>query len=159
MDLLDSIFKNAFGKNTENLKVHIVYAGLSYFLLRFNDPLDLLFRFLLHALQRYGLESIFITMLTMERVDLVTKEATKEFYKGNRVENRKIEEKMYKMYEISMNDDLEEFFESSKLERMLGTNFDDDGIIVDEKSTFFLPKITDDELRFFCSFNLSFQTI
>ena len=58
MDLLDSIFKNAFGKNTENSKVHVVYAGLSYFLLRFNDPLDLFFRFFLHALQRYGLESI-----------------------------------------------------------------------------------------------------
>ena len=89
-------------------------------------------------------------MLTMERVDLVTKEVMKEFYKGNRVENRNIGEEMKakfypkiphsdKMYEISMNDDLEEFFNSINLETFNET--------YDENSTFFLPKITDPELR------------
>ena len=86
MYLLDAIFENAVDKYRKDLKMHIVYAGLTYMM---KDPSGSLFDFLFYIMQKYGLESVLITILSMERVNLVTKEVMKEYYKGNCVENKK----------------------------------------------------------------------
>ena len=138
MYLIDAIFENAVDEKGKDLKMHIVYAGLTYMK---KDPSGPALDFLFYFMQRYGLESVLVTMLTMERVNLVTKEVMKEYYKGNRVENKKLGDVMYNdLYEKSMNDELEEFFETTKAE----TCFDLDV----HNATFFLRKITEKELKY-----------
>ena len=138
MYLLNAMLEN-IGKKTEISEIHIVYAGLTYCNQSSMDPLGPVVDFLVYFMQKNGLDSVLATMLVMERVNLVTKEVMKVYYKGNRVENKKIGDELYTdMYASSINDDFEEFFHTIKLEAY----FDDDG-----NSTFFLPKITKEELR------------
>ena len=121
--------------------MHIVYAGLTYMNIFAMDPSGPIWDFLFYGMQTYGLESVLVTMLSMERVNLVTKEVMKEYYKGNRVENKKFGDVMYDdLYQKSMNDELEEFFETTKAE----TYFDLDV----HNATFFLRKITEKELKY-----------
>ena len=144
MYLLDAIFEDAVDKNRKDLKMHIVYAGLTYYnrsAMDSSGPIAL--GVLYYVMQRYGLQSLLVTMLSMERVNLVTKEVMKEYYKGNRVENKEFDKVRYSnLYAKSMNDELDEFFEATKAETYFDLDVNNPG------ATFFLPKITEKELRY-----------
>ena len=146
MEFLNTIFENAVSNKTKDLKIHIVYAGLTYSVGPATEISNFIFGFIVYALQTYELKSVLITMLTMERVNLVTKEAMKEFYKGNRIENKQSGDEMFKMYGISMNDDFEEVFEKINRGNYLEDEVPDGEFI--GNGTFFLPKITEEEHRF-----------
>ena len=146
MEFLNTIFENAVSNKTKDLKIHIVYAGLTYSVGPATEISNFIFGFIVYALQTYELKSVLITMLTMERVNLVTKEAMKEFYKGNRIENKQSGDEMFKMYGISMNDDFEEVFEKINRANYLEDEVPDGEFI--GNGTFFLPKITEEEHRF-----------
>ena len=141
MNFLHSILENVVSNKTKDLEIHIVYAGMTYMVGSETEMLSLRFGFILYAMQTYGLESVLVTMLTMERVNLVTKEVMKEYYKGNRTEDKKIEDEMFKMYGTSMNDDFDDFFESINLGTYLKDEFEH------RNGHFFLPKITAEEHR------------
>lgn len=153
MESLNSIFENIISRKTGDIKIHIVYAGLTYFVGFTTEMLDLVFGFIMDAMQRYELESVLVTMLSMERVHLVTKEVMKEYYKGNRTEDKTSWDELFEMYGISMNDDLEEFFEAISLGKYL-----QDGV-ENGKGHFFLPKITKEEHRCVLKFIYTSQYI
>lgn len=146
MEFLNSIFEKTISKKTEDLKIHIVYAGLTYSVGPATEMSSFMFGFIVYALQTYELKSVLITMLTMERVNLVTKEVMKEYYKGNRTEDKQSGDEMFKMYGISMNDDFEEVFEKINRGNYLKDEVQDGEFV--GNGTFLLPKITEEEHRF-----------
>ena len=87
-------------------------------------------------MEKYGIQSLILSELYMERRNLITKEKSKEAYQG-KLKN----EDDWEDYKGSINDDLESFFENlqeiSSLEE----------IKKEEVYSFFLPKLTDEELE------------
>ena len=65
MESLNSIFENIISRKTGDIKIHIVYAGLTYFVGFTTEMLDLVFGFIMDAMQRYELESVLVTMLSI----------------------------------------------------------------------------------------------
>ena len=93
-------------------------------------------KLILSRMKIYGIQSSILTGLQMYRRELVTKEKSKEAYEG-KLKN----EYLWEGYEGSINDDLESFFnnlqEISNLEE----------IKAEEVESFFLPKLTKEELK------------
>ena len=91
---------------------------------------------ILSKMKEYGLQSTIFTGLDMDRRNLITKETSKKAYEG-KLKN----EFDWRLYEGSINDDLESFFnhlqEISSLEE----------IKKGRVWSFFLPKLTDKELE------------
>ena len=143
MESLMSIFESIIIRKTGDVKIHIVYAGTTYFAGFATEMREIVFGFIGHCMQKYEHESVLVTMLSMERVNLVTKEVMKEYYKGNRSEEKSSGDEMFKMYEISMNDDFEEFFTAISLGIYWKDGFEN-GV---GNGHFFLPKITEQEHR------------
>ena len=83
-------------------------------------------------MREYGIESLILTMLGTWRRKLITAEKMKHAYKG-KLKN----EKDWKKYQISVYDDLENFF----------CNLKDGGIVNNEMvRSFFMPKLTEKEM-------------
>ena len=76
-------------------------------------------------MEKYEIESVMVTTLYMWRRNLITKEIMMDHCKGNDKWRKK-----------SVNDDLESFFEDIRLGKEPN----------DEVYTYFLPKLTEDEL-------------
>ena len=91
----------------------------------------------LSKMKKYGIQAAILTVLTMERKNLITKEKQKEAFKG------KLYTKLYKFkdwenFHGSINDDLELF-----LDKILKNEKIDDEMV----RSFLLPKLTDQELK------------
>ena len=116
-----------FGK--DDLMPHFVYCGYHYYFGR----VEKLEEMILAKMRKYGIQSSILTMLVMGRRYLVTQEKVKKVYKGE-LKN----EEMWKDNYGSINDDLERFL----------TNLQNKNEIENEKvSSFFLPKLTNKELK------------
>ena len=84
-------------------------------------------------MKKYGISSLVLTELVMRRRCLITKEKQKQAYKG-KLKN----DSDWNHYEGSINDDLESFLINLQ-------NFND--LKDEEVHSFFLPKLTKDELK------------
>ena len=101
------------------MEIHFVYAGDYYW-----DYEDRLKSFILKRMNKYNIKKVMVTRILMWRNYLITKEKMEHYCKGK--EDRK----------ESINDDLEKLFEDYQL----GKEPDD------EVYTYFLPKLTKEEL-------------
>ena len=112
----------ALQKISENeakeLKIHFVYAGNHYH----GDKLRLI---ILNVMKKYKIKSVMVTSIFMYRRNLITKEKMESYCKGEEKEK------------YSVNDDLESFLENIRL----GKEPDE------EVTTYFLPKLTEEELE------------
>ena len=81
----------------------------------------------------YGIQSLIFTRLRMWRYNLITKEKSKKAYEG-KLKN----ENYWRHEEGSINDDLESFFNDSQ---------EISSLEEEEVRTFFLPKLTKEELK------------
>ena len=108
---------------------HFIYCGYHYL----GDNFDRLREIFLAKMRKYEIQSAILTTLDMHRWYLITKEKGKQAYEG-KLKN----EEPWKYYNQSINDDLETFF----------TNLQGQKEIKDECVwCFFLPKLTEDELK------------
>ena len=90
----------------------------------------------LARMKTYGLKSSILTGLDMWRLNLITKEKSKAAY-----EQKLKNDKNWRHYEVSINDDLESFF--NKLQAISSLkDIKGEGV-----KSFFLPKISEDELK------------
>ena len=115
-----------FGKN--DMMPHFVYCFEDYIF--FEEKLK---QIILKKVQKYGISSSIVTMLTMSRINLITKEKSKEAAKGE-LKN----DPAWKDYEGSINDDLDSFVK--KLQNSEEINDE-------EVQSFFTPKLTREELK------------
>ena len=88
-------------------------------------------------MEKYRIESLLLTMLLMQRQNLITKEKTKQYYKETPKMNRKSGMRDVKLYEGSINDDLETFV----------TNLQNRTVEEESVWSFCTPKLTKKELK------------
>ena len=86
-------------------------------------------------MNKYGIQSLLLTMLSMSRINLITKEQMKDLYKGKLINPKSDRTRI--VPEVSINDDLESFF----------IRLQEDDLIEEEVRSFFLPKLTEEELK------------
>ena len=110
---------------------HFIYYGLHY--LFGKESRNRLREILLKEMRKYGIQSGILTMLHMFRWKLVTKEKVKQAYEG-KLKN----EEEWKLYEQSIGDDLETFFTNLQSQKEIKNEY---------VWSFFLPKLTEDELK------------
>ena len=103
------------------MNIHFVYAGEYYFWSR-EDELK---TYILKGIEKYNIEKVMVTMMTMWRSGLISKERMENFYKGGNDFRRK-----------SFNSDLDSFFRAIRLGKKPYKRID----------TFYLPRLTVDEL-------------
>ena len=77
-------------------------------------------------MKKHKIQSVMVTRIYLERMQLITKEKTESYYKGGKYEKE------------SVNDDLESFFENIRL----GKETEYECAV-----TYFLPKLTENELE------------
>ena len=111
--------------NSENeakeLKTHFVFACRYYWLNNENK----LRSFILKSMKQYKIKKLMTTMISMQRRKIKTKEKMEKYCNGQ--ETRK----------YSVNDDLESLFEDLRLGNEPN----------EEVETYFLPKLTENELK------------
>ena len=129
-ETLASAAINALQTWSAKTDVHVVYAGLNY-ITQFLEP-EILDQLIVDILNAIKLKSLMITVISMERNSVITKEVMKDCYKG-------IFHKPYKLGfdRMSVHDDLDLLFEQTKYGQIINPSY---------SSVYFLPKLTDDEL-------------
>ena len=118
-----------FGKN--DMMPHFIYCrGDDYY---FNiEQFKFFEETILIKMQKYGIQSSIFTTLTMNRLNLITKEKSKEAAQG------KLENNLGEFFKGSINDDLDSFVK----------NLQNSGEIDNENVySFFTPKLTKEELK------------
>ena len=118
--VIDSAFKKIFKSKTKNMGIHLVYAG-GYYVVHEKRIKSLI----LMAMEKYELKEVMVTRIRMWRDRLITKEKMEKFYIGKEARR------------ISVNDDLETLFEEVQLGKEPA----------DYVATFFLPKLSEEELK------------
>ena len=108
---------------TEELKIHFIYAGHYYF--QDEAKLTLFTDFILNGMKKHKIKSAMVTRIYLLRQRLITKEKMEGYCKGEEDDKD------------SVNDDLESLFENIRL----GKEPDE------EVMTYFLPKLTEEELQ------------
>ena len=103
--------------------LHVIYCGEYSYI--FHDTC-------LDKMKKYGMQSLILTSLSMIRKNLITKEKSKQAYKGE-LKN----DEDWKYFEGSINDDLETFV----------VNLREGEIQYEEVRSFFLPKLSKEELQ------------
>ena len=116
-----------FGNN--DMMPHFIYCCGDYFDYEFEHLKEII----LKKMREYGIPSSILTMLRMERINLITKEKSKEAAEG-KLKN----DWDWKNYDGSINDDLDLF------EKNLQNS---DEIDNEEVWSFFTPKLTKEELK------------
>ena len=121
-ELLGQVINSAFEKivesKSENMEIHIFYAGFEY---------GKLHSYILKEMEKYEIENVMVTIINIQRWQLITNEKVLYYCKGQ----DEVEEE-------SVNDDLEYLFEEIKL----GCKYFDE-----VSATYFLPKLTKEELE------------
>ena len=127
-EVFDIAFNNALEKWTPGINFHVIYAGCNY-ITAYMNPNELI-PIISDIMAGTKLMSLTFTMISMIRMNVITKEVMKDFYKG------KIQD-CFGFNGWSVQDDLDRFFDQTK-------NFQ----FIDPSTAFmfFLPKLTDDEL-------------
>ena len=101
------------------MEIHFIYAGRSYYWRQ-----NRLRSFILKGMKKYNIHKVMVTIKTMWREHLITKEEVQNYCNGIMFEKK------------SVNDDLEKLFEDIQLGK------EPDDYVV----TYFLPKLTKEEL-------------
>ena len=128
--------KNVQHIRTDDMDIHIIYAGITYWAESIIEPADLYEFYLLlviyRTMQKYNIKSAILTMISMMKGQLITKEVMEYYYKGHFEDDDEFNPT------TSLQDDLEFFFEQIRL----GNDFElwatPPGLL-----TFYLPKLTD----------------
>ena len=120
-------FGSDFGSD---LMLHFIYCGYHYL---WAESFNRLKEILLRKMRKYGIQAAILTMLDMQRWKLVTKERVKQAYEG-KLKN----EEEWDDFEQSIGDDLETFFTNLQHQKEIKNEF---------VWSFFLPKLTEDELK------------
>ena len=128
-DVIDDALKavHAFGNN--HLMPHLIFCHNSV-----NPPTialrlgELIFT----RMKKYGIISLLLTILGMNRMNLVTKEKSKQAYQG-KLKN----EPGWQWYKGSVNDDLESFL--ARIHRQIFKS--------EKRVSFYLPKLSKEELK------------
>ena len=118
---IDSAFRKITENEAKELKTHFVYVGRYYWIYE-----NRLRSFILEGMKKLKMNSVMVTSIYIRKWKIITKEKMEKYCKG---EDRERED--------SVNDDLESFFEDLRL----GKEPDD------EVWTYFLPKLTEEELE------------
>ena len=113
--------RHFFAQVLLNLLAMLIYTESTLF----KEELKKLRSFILKGMKMYKIETVIVTMLGMNRNNLITQENMKSFCQGEKLRKQ------------SVNDDLDEFFKNLQLG--LKTN--------DDVRTYFLPKLTEEELE------------
>ena len=119
-------FISDFGK--DDLMPHFIYCGGFYFVRE-----EELKERILTKMIKYGVQSSILTMLTMERQNLVTQETVKKAAEGQLKNDPDWED-----YEGSINDDLEKFLINLQNQKEMKYEF---------VKSFFTPKLTNEEMK------------
>ena len=117
-----------FGKN--DMMPHFIYCNedmLNYYRIDKN-----LKKLILTKMRKYGLPSSIFTTLRMTRVNLMTKEKSKQAVEG-KLKN----DPDWKDYKGSINDDLDSFV----------NNFQNSEVVFEDVLSYFIPKLTKEELK------------
>ena len=129
LHVIDAGVKSISDFGQENLMPHFIYCGIHYFWNR-----EKLKEMILTKMSKYGIQSSIMTMLMMSRWNLVTKEKVKKAAEGKLKTDSD-----WKDYEGSINDDLERFLINLQNQKKVKE---------EEVSSFFTPKLTNEELKF-----------
>ena len=124
----ENIIDFSLHENSENqteLKTHIVYAG--YYYEGNAGREDMLRSLILEGMKKNEINSVMATTIFISRWGLITKDKMERYCKGELDPERN----------KSVNDDLESFFEGLRLGKEPDENV----------GTYFLPKLTEEELR------------
>ena len=110
--------------------MHFVYAGRYYY----NNHEDKLRSIILNGMKKHKIKSVMVTSIYLRRTELITKEKMESYCKGE------------EWLKNSVNDDLESLFENIRLGKELV------GVV----DTYFLPKLTEEELELVARRDTSF---
>ena len=103
---------------TKELQIHFIYAGFHWHEYKLRS-------FILNAMKKHAIKSVMMTSIYSLRWNLITKEEMESYCKGEKSEKD------------SVNDDLESLFENIRLGKKPAS----------EAVTYFLPKLTEEELE------------
>ena len=131
LKVFDAGVKSVSEFGNDDLVTHFIYCGDHYHWT--NESTDRLREIFLTNMRQYGIQSGILTLLLMSRWHLITKEKVKKAYEGklNNAED-------WKHTEQSIHDDLETFFENLQSQKEIK-----DELV----ESFFLPKLTENELE------------
>ena len=118
-----------FGKN--DMMPHFIYCSDSHY--NTEEEFKKLKEIILKKMRGYGIPSLILTMLYMERINLITKEKSKQAAEG-KLKN----EPDWEYYEGSINDDLDSFVNNLHNSEKIDNEY---------VSSFLLPKLTKEELK------------
>ena len=121
---IEAAFQKISENKVKDLEPQFVYAG-EYHLYSFHESDNPLRSSLLELMKKYQIESITLTIIYMEKEQLVTKEMMESYCKGEHYPRN-----------ISVNDDLETLFQDLQLGKEPSY----------EAIAYFLPKLTVDEM-------------
>ena len=130
-------FRKVFDDKTEDLETHIVYAGSYGY---WHSEIEELKSLILEAMKKYKTKSVLVTVITLGRWFLITKEKMESYCNG----------KM--SLKESVNDDLEAFFEDIRLGLQQLWRYQHL-----HKYTYFLPKLTEEEMRLVERFDVNYM--
>ena len=119
-----------FGKN--DMMPHFIYCYGTYFYFDYGN-FKKLKEIILKKMREYGISSSILTTLRMSRMNLITKEKSKEA-----AERKLNNDPEWERYKGSINDDLESF-----LNNLQNSN----EIDYEDVESFFTPKLTEEELK------------
>ena len=120
--MIDSVFNKIVESKAEYLKTHFVYAG-DYYAVDYN--VSKLNTLILKGIKKYNIRKAMLTIISMSRLSLITKEGMEDKCMDKDEERQ------------SINDDLESLFQDLQL------GSEPDYFV----STYFLPKLTEEELE------------
>ena len=130
LEVFDAGVESVSEFQNDDLVPHFIYCGIHYWT---KELFDRLKEILLIKMRKNGIQTAILTTLCMHRWKLVTKEKVKQAYEG-KLKN----EQEWKFYEQSIHDDLETFFETLQGQKKIKNEL---------VLSFFLPKLTEDELK------------
>ena len=131
LDIFDDGVKSISDFGKDDLMPHLIYCGFHY--LYPKERREKLKEIISRKMRKYGIKSSILTMLYMARLNLVTQEKVKKAAEG-KLKN----ERYWKHYKGSINDDLESFLISLRNKNEIKPE-----IVL----SFFLPKLTNEELN------------
>ena len=124
---------------------HFIYCTADFQPCILNDlnkywPIITIRNNILTAMENFGIRSSILTVLHQTRNELITKERTKQAYKGELKNFRYSDDvpSVWSSYEASMNEDLESLLENLQ---------SGDTINEEMVHSYFLPKLTNEELK------------
>ena len=130
LEIIDAGAKSILDFGEDDLMPHFIYCGNYYIWEKGWEKFETMFS---TKMKKYGIQSAVLTGFWIARNYLIPKEKQKMAYEG-KLKN----DEDWKYYNGSMNDDLESFFENLQLKKEVELEW---------ARSFFLPKLTNDELK------------